>query len=313
MFRKRNKGKGSSSKRPFAGDDNTSEEPAGDKKPHLDPSDLWFNNTDVVKLVVQSMKAHYTEFCPSWKLTPPSIREAWWNYFQNTVTFDKEFEDEVKSAFFKKCKDRLKDIIYRVSEDEVPDWMDVDIHAKVIARRNDKEFKSKSATAKANRAKLSEDGKILGTHRMGSISTVEQAERMDAYMARRSQLQQEGKKVDEDELYYEIVGGRKKDKVYGIGSAADMYFDRGEETIVPGGPSTKGYSPGIMRRLTSQNERLEKELQDLRASQEAKFAEMEARFHTLSQSCNPGIPPYMKDHFDDGGSGAAGSFPVIWT
>ncbi|KAK9682382.1 hypothetical protein RND81_10G069900 [Saponaria officinalis] len=304
---------GSSSKRPVAGDNNTSEEPAGDKKPYLDPSDLWFNDTDVVKIVVQSIKAHYTEFCPSWKLAPPSIREVWWNYFQNNVTFNKEFEDEVKSAFFKKCKDHLKDIICRIFEDEVPDWMDVNIHAKVIARRNDKAFKAKYAIEKANRAKLSEDGNILGTHRMGSISAVEQAERTDAYIARRSEHEQEGKKVNEDELYYEIVGRHKKGKVYGIGSAADMYFDKGESTIVPGGPSTKGYSPGIMRRLTSQNERLEKELQDLRASQEAKFAELEARFQTLSQSCNPGIAPYMKDHFDDGGSGAAGSFPAIWS
>ncbi|XP_074301941.1 uncharacterized protein LOC141633348 [Silene latifolia] len=77
------------------------------------------------------------------------------------------------------AKDRLRDILHDVNIDDTkPDWMSATSFTELKAYRNSDAFKKMSKTGKVNRAKHAVDGKIPGTHNMGSISSIELAERM---------------------------------------------------------------------------------------------------------------------------------------
>ncbi|KAK9713699.1 hypothetical protein RND81_06G045500 [Saponaria officinalis] len=186
---------------------------------------IWFGHPDVSQLVATTIRSNFTYFCPTWKKTPGEVREKWWNYFKGGVKFESDPEVEVKKAFFDKVKDRLRDILHYTNNDgERPDWMPETSFVGLKAYRNSAAFKKMSTSGKANQAKYAVGDKIPGTHNMGSISSIELAERMEKYESRKTRLQEKGEEFVEDDLFAEVVGGFKKGRLYGIGSSADYYY-----------------------------------------------------------------------------------------
>lgn len=122
--------------------------------------------------------------------------------------------------------------------------------------------------------------------------------------------------VDESRLYYEAAGGYdKKGRVFGMGSAASMYYDR---PATARHSSAETYSPGIITRLTQEmardrqthaetQARLE-ELERDRKRQDDRLAQMEAwitqRLGSIPpEGCNPGTRQHRDDHSDHGPGG----------
>ncbi|KAJ9182522.1 hypothetical protein P3X46_006508 [Hevea brasiliensis] len=123
------------------------------------------------------------------------------------------------------------------------------------------EFKAKSHQFTANRcSEIGGVGAGISRHTGGSVSHATHADRMDAFLALKEQSSQpqEGCNdppiVDEVALYYQVVGGEKKNRVYGIGSQASIFYPSSSH----GSSSTASYC--------AQSEAMEEEIQQLHRS-----------------------------------------------
>ncbi|KAH9612705.1 hypothetical protein KSS87_016298, partial [Heliosperma pusillum] len=266
------------------------------EKLHLSPGNIWFNHTKVANVVTPSIKGHYNDLYCSWKEVPNEIRIKWFNNFKMKFTYDKDDEEEMRKNFYQKCQKRLKDMIFRVTdvenleEQECPKWMPEQAYTRLIARTKDPKWIAKSNICRENKRKHSEDGKIVGTHHLGSISAVEKATRMtnenkkdptavevfkevhsrggkfatkkdqnlnDEFNARKQQLEAAKTNFDENELFLDVVGGRKKGNVYGLGEASDHFFAKTGGSLKLSSATT--YAPGIISLLQEENKRLKEE------------------------------------------------------
>jgi hypothetical protein len=124
--------------------------------------------------------------------------------------------------------------------------------------------------------------------------------------------------VDESRLYYEAAGGYdKKGRVFGMGSAAPMYYDR--PAAAARHSSAETYAPGIVTRLTqemardreihAQTQARVEELERDRKRQEDRLAQMEEfitqRLGSIPpDGCNPGTRQHRDDRSDHGPGGS---------
>ncbi|XP_074316014.1 uncharacterized protein LOC141652444 [Silene latifolia] len=234
---------------------------------------MWFGHPDVSQEVATTIRTHFTVFCPTWRKTPEEVCVHWWNVFKDKVVYESDPEADVKRAFFDKVKDRLRDILHDVNtDDEKPDWMPATSFAQLKAYRNSDAFKKMSESGKANRAKHAVDGKIPGTHNMGSISSIELAERM-------IREDKEGKKPTAFELFIQVhthngvltdeKAAKTKGHLYGLGSAADMYIKRPSTYSTPGSTATFYVGTGILSRVQAENAQLKEENQKLKVETQA--------------------------------------------
>ncbi|KAH9612163.1 hypothetical protein KSS87_006776 [Heliosperma pusillum] len=326
------------------------------EKLHLSPGGIWFNHTKVANVVTPSIKQHYNDLYCSWKEVPNEIRIKWFNNFKLKFTYDKTDEEEMRKKFYQKCQKRLKDMIFRVTdvenleEQECPEWMPQQAYTSLIARTKDPQWIAKSNICKANKRKHSEDGKIVGTHHLGSIFAVEKATRMakdnkkvptavevfkevhsrggkfttkkdqtvhDEFNARKQQLEAANETFDENELFLDVVGGRKKGNIYGLGDAGDHYFAKtgGSSQL----SSATTYSPGIISLLQEENKRLKEESdarlaaqeESNRQFQEEMRKEFEERFNIMWSTCNANSNGFRRDSENGGNDGASGSFTAV--
>lgn len=112
--------------------------------------------------------------------------------------------------------------------------------------------------------------------------------------------------VDDDEIYYNVVGGHnKKGVVFGTGEASPMFFDRTRHSSAG---ESSSYAPGIVSRLTKENQELAKRMDAF----EAWRAQFEASQGTVfsTPSCNPGLDPIHEDRHDGDGGGRGGGDPI---
>ncbi|KAK9740076.1 hypothetical protein RND81_03G009400 [Saponaria officinalis] len=113
---------------------------------------------------------------------------------------------------------------------------------------------------------------------------------MDRFKSKKTLLSEEGADIRENEIYYDVVCGRKKGKVYDVGSAAPMYFGSRNFTSSDDS-SSKGYSPGIISQLREKNATLKKRLGEMESWRESVMSLLEMQFGAgiINPTCGPNI------------------------
>lgn len=74
------------------------------------------------------------------------------------------------------------------------------------------------------------------------------------YMEKLEEYKNKGIEINPDKVYLEVVGGQKKGKVYGLGSASHMYYKSDPTSQSTASSST----PSMISQLSSQVEELKK-------------------------------------------------------
>uniref|UniRef100_A0A803MGS0 Uncharacterized protein n=1 Tax=Chenopodium quinoa TaxID=63459 RepID=A0A803MGS0_CHEQI len=74
------------------------------------------------------------------------------------------------------------------------------------------------------------------------------------YMEKLEEIKNKGIEINPDKVYLEVVGGQKKGKVYGLGSASQMYYKSDLASQLTASSST----PSMISQLSSQVEELKK-------------------------------------------------------
>ncbi|XP_021737126.1 uncharacterized protein LOC110703644 [Chenopodium quinoa] len=77
---------------------------------------------------------------------------------------------------------------------------------------------------------------------------------MGEYMEKLEEYKNKGIEINPDKVYLEVVGGQKKGKVYGLGSASQMYYKSDPTSQSTASSST----PSMISQLSSQVEELKK-------------------------------------------------------
>ncbi|XP_021716575.1 uncharacterized protein LOC110684423 [Chenopodium quinoa] len=77
---------------------------------------------------------------------------------------------------------------------------------------------------------------------------------MGEYMEKLEECKNKGIEINPDKVYLEFVGGQKKGKVYGLGSASQMYYKNDPTSQSTASSST----PSMISQLSSQVEELKK-------------------------------------------------------
>ncbi|KAK9755936.1 hypothetical protein RND81_01G060500 [Saponaria officinalis] len=142
------------------------------------------------------------------------------------------------------------------------------------------------------------------TKKLGGFVSGKAAKFMDLFKTKKTTIQetQPDTPIDDNSLYYEVVGGHdRKGRVYGVETATPLYYQKHRRSDVGVGGS--GYMPGVMTRLTQEN----RQLQERMAEMERWRDEMREsqRFDPTPPTCNPNSF-FGDDFFDDGGSGGGG-------
>ena len=102
---------------------------------------------------------------------------------QAIFSWDPKDEAEVRLQFFKRVRNRLRNLITDATKmNEPPPWIPDSVSVKLKAHRNSPAFKAKSEIAKSNKRKAMEDGKIRPTHHTGSISLFEYTDRLVSFV-----------------------------------------------------------------------------------------------------------------------------------
>ncbi|XP_021717636.1 uncharacterized protein LOC110685418 [Chenopodium quinoa] len=86
---------------------------------------------------------------------------------------------------------------------------------------------------------------------------------MGEYMEKLEEYKNKGIEINPDKVYLEVVGGKKKGKVYGLGSASQMYYKRDLPLsiyciIFHSQSTTSSSTPSMISQLSSQVEELKK-------------------------------------------------------
>ncbi|XP_021750471.1 uncharacterized protein LOC110716148 [Chenopodium quinoa] len=77
---------------------------------------------------------------------------------------------------------------------------------------------------------------------------------MGEYMEKLEEYKNKGIEINSDKVYLEVVGGQKKGKVYGLGSASQMYYKSDPASQL----TTSSSTPSMISQLSSQVEELKK-------------------------------------------------------
>ncbi|KAK9734604.1 hypothetical protein RND81_04G151300 [Saponaria officinalis] len=134
---------------------------------------------------------------------------------------------------------------------------------------------------------------------------------VDSFTKEKTRLDEQEISYQEDEVFYKVVGGRKKGKVFGVGNADSLFFGPSGSAAAT---SAKSYAPGLLTQLQTQHEQLLKETAEkLNKDNEERLRQMqsqmeidmmrkfEERLVQLSLTYNPRITPRSRDsHEDDG-------------
>ncbi|KAK9667177.1 hypothetical protein RND81_14G238500 [Saponaria officinalis] len=142
------------------------------------------------------------------------------------------------------------------------------------------------------------------TKKLGGFVSGKAAKLLDLFKAKKTIIQetQLDTPIDDNSLYYEVVGGHdRKGRVYGVGTATPLYYQKTRRSDVGTGGS--GYTPGVMTRLTQENQQLQERMAEMEQWREE--MSQSQRFDPTAPTCNPNN--FFGDNFfDDGGSGGGG-------
>lgn len=102
-------------------------------------------------------------------------------FMQKEYTWPQELDSEARKGFREVLQRRLKGMAYDATARDnpgPPKWMDGEMHIKMKKGREDDEFKKRSKQAKLNRRSGDPERPIQPSHRQGSVSSAEYAQRM---------------------------------------------------------------------------------------------------------------------------------------
>ncbi|XP_019242552.1 PREDICTED: uncharacterized serine-rich protein C215.13-like, partial [Nicotiana attenuata] len=158
-----------------------------------------FYPPQATKAVVESMCSFYHAPWRFWSEVPTNIRDKMFAEFRLKCAWSRDSEAEVRVVFFKKCSDRLSDLLRTARESNTrPSCILDDLWVKLLEYWNSPKFKKKSEQGKA--ARLSNKGGSV--HTGGSISIA----------AHRRRLKNaKGRPVTHDEVFEETHMKKLKD------------------------------------------------------------------------------------------------------
>ncbi|XP_047150702.1 uncharacterized protein LOC124822709 [Vigna umbellata] len=225
--------------------------------------------------ITRSIKQQFLSPWPTWGVIPDDDKEPFWERFQMKVQWKPEHETQIQRNFHMKASHRLSEMFRDArNAGERPYWLGEQIWNSLLAHWNIVEFRNKCAKAQRNRA--SEKGGTL--HTGGSITIHEHAIRMDEFSTRLSQVRSEhesaptpddGSNAEDDirrtQCWVDIVGGKKKRRVYGAGQLAANYTTSRGGTLKHQPSSSTTLADEVVLRLTQALEQREQEITDLRA------------------------------------------------
>ncbi|KMT17686.1 hypothetical protein BVRB_2g036310 [Beta vulgaris subsp. vulgaris] len=173
-----------------------------------------------------------------------------------------------------------------VDKDTKDQWFrlfKVNVHKQVMERLEDPEFKKRSEQAKKNKLSGVENGVIHPGHIQGSISTHEVAERLDDYEKKVAEYKEKGINKDPNEVYLEVVGGRKKGLVPGLGCSGDLWSKK--STSRTNNSSTTAYTPSLLSQLSSQLQQSQQQLEQSQQQANERMVELERKQAEYEKKC----------------------------
>nr|GMD82591.1 uncharacterized protein LOC109155276 isoform X1 [Ipomoea batatas] len=130
--------------------------------------------------------------------------EFYWEEFKKSFDWDDAKTTLVYNAWEMKAKIRYADYISRLRKNSRPVYISPEIWTKWNEVWNSEEGKKKTELAKKNRR---------------STPHVKVAAQLEQVATQREMLTGTGEQVDDNQLYYDVVGGHdKKRRIYGLGS-----------------------------------------------------------------------------------------------
>ncbi|XP_074277751.1 uncharacterized protein LOC141601373 [Silene latifolia] len=119
--------------------------------------------------------------------------------------------------------------------------------------------------------------------------------------------------IDENAIYYEVHKGyNKKGGFYGLGSAAEDYFERPTPSTTT--PAGNHYSPGLYSRMASENKRLSAKLDDTTERLDNIEEFLTQHFGcNVTQNCNPGNSSQRREDDLDGNGHGDNTTPTPFT
>ncbi|KAK9715654.1 hypothetical protein RND81_06G180000 [Saponaria officinalis] len=234
---------------------------------------MWFDEGKVVGRVTQSIKNYYHHPYLNWKETPRTIRDHWFNNFRGLCTWNPAHETAVRRDYDEMARLRLKDTVYdagskvKGKDKPCPGWMQPEVYKAFLERRMDKQFRNRSKQASLNK-KCAEEGP---SHHYGSIKAIKHAAKMERYEKLLNDYKEKGEEVTPDKAWFEAVGGYKKDHVYGLGTAASLYYNTPPKSTGKLSSTSSNYVPGLLTQVEAQRqnvEELQKETEEHRKFRE---------------------------------------------
>nr|GMC64443.1 uncharacterized protein LOC109155276 isoform X2 [Ipomoea batatas] len=138
---------------------------------------------------------------------------------QKSFDWDDAKTTLVYNAWEMKAKIRYADYISRLRKNQRSVYIPPEIWTKWNEVWNSEEGKKKTELAKKNRRGGVLNGVAQSTHTTGSTPHVKVAAQLEQVAMQREMLTGTGEQVDDNELYYDVVGGHdKKRRIYGLGS-----------------------------------------------------------------------------------------------
>ncbi|KAK9713858.1 hypothetical protein RND81_06G055200 [Saponaria officinalis] len=161
----------------------------------------------------------------------------------------------------------------------------------------------------------------------GKLADKRAEEIKEKFEARKAQLKENGEEFVEDDLFAEIVGGFKKVRLYGIGSAAEYYYKDNStyssSMIDTSTTATSYVGIGVLGRVQAEsakvleeNAKLKEENQKLKEETDARFKVHEEIIMKMGEelrTINPcsQFTSFRRDPHEDGNSGGATSFGLV--
>nr|GMD40855.1 uncharacterized protein LOC111894883 [Ipomoea batatas] len=145
--------------------------------------------------------------------------EFYWEEFKKSFDWDDAKTTLVYNAWEMKAKIRYADYISRLRKNPRPVYIPPEIWTKWNEVWNSEEGKKKTELAKKNRRGGVLNGVAQSTHTTGSTPHVKVAAQLEQVATQREVFTGTGEQVDDNQLYYDVVGGHdKKRRIYGLGS-----------------------------------------------------------------------------------------------
>ncbi|XP_027936137.1 uncharacterized protein LOC114191155 [Vigna unguiculata] len=216
-------------------------------RPMIEPVGRGFVPSRVAsQAITKTIKQQFLNPWPSWGSIPEKDKDIFWQRFKRRVQWALEHEIAIRRNFNSRASHRLSEMFRdaRMAR-ERPEWIPNDVWTRLLEHWNSPSYQSKYIAAKKNRA--FETGGTL--HTGGSITTYEHALRMARELGRHvfldevfqqthirkgtgEYVDEKSRKTNDDSIrtrcWIEIVGGKKKGRLYGAGQLVSKYVGPNE-------------------------------------------------------------------------------------